>query len=50
MNISRRKLTLTRNEEGDVAMHISVYAPTTLAKYKASLRLDLGTTTLRPRE
>jgi hypothetical protein len=38
-----RGITIFGRAAGDDALHIAVYAPTTLAEYKASLRPELGT-------
>jgi hypothetical protein len=42
-----RGITIFGRAAGDDALHVAVYAPTTLAEYEASLRPELGTK-LRP--
>lgn len=39
----KRGITIFGRAAGDDALHIAVYAPTTLAEYEASLRPELGT-------
>jgi hypothetical protein len=41
-----RGITIFGRAAGDAALHIAVYAPTTLKEYEASLRPDLGGTML----